>query len=476
MRRQGLDFTALLEPIADRRSLYASVDLDLYQRLIQYFGLTTAAGGVPLDLVNFHRTLFPLVPSLAEVEALFSPEHGYGSPDGAAELGTLLTEYVRFRVRRYRRWLGRAEAGPDLVLHGALGTGTTGVMGCLLPAIRALARERGESRGRVVLVTPQYSVYDSIARHLGFEVEHLLVSATDRFLPRAEVLELVVRRRPLAVILTFPGNPAQTTYAAAAAPELERMVALCQETHTFLVIDNVYEDTLWAPAALNPEVLAFARDARWLAKVSGPSKDRAGASGLRVGYWVGDPRLSDHYLYHASLHSNTPNSASRCWLALELLLRWARLENRQLAEQDVDLLGDGVAGWGRALDRRGLLAQVQSTGLERRYARAVADVERRQMEAVRTLAGLARGLGVFAEVINDDIGNLLLLRVHPDVFGGDCHQLFVQVMRRSGVGILPGNAFGLPCVPGEAWFRMTVIHESVDELARRLEAVARALV
>ncbi len=65
-------------------------------------------------------------------------------------------------------------------------------------------------------------------------------------------------------------------------------------------------------------------------------------------------------------------------------------------------------------------------------------------------------------------------RVDPEVFPGSDVELF-ELLCRHGVAVLPGNAFGLPITRGHASFRMTLVHEPVESLVRRLERVDEVL-
>jgi len=175
-----------------------------------------------------------------------------------------------------------------------------------------------------------------------------------------------IHSRPMAIILAFPTNPAQFTYSGDRLSELTRILDLCNEYEVFVIADNVYQDTLWRQAAANPEVLALA-GSKWIVKVSSTSKDRPAHAGLRIGYWCGDPRLQERFFYYASIQYNTPNSASRCVLGIEILFRTLEIDNRDLQPTDLELLGDHIAGWARPLDRVALFDELLASGLQARY-------------------------------------------------------------------------------------------------------------
>jgi aspartate/methionine/tyrosine aminotransferase len=473
LQDEPLDFSSL--GVHSRSGLpYASGRLTFYERLIQYFSVVSQAGGTQLDLVNFNRDVYPEVVSLAESEALFTPEHGYGCPDGSAEMEGVIRAHERARLRRFHQRSGVVNVGPgvDDQTFVGLGAGTTGAVNCLVPAIRDVS---GARRRAVVLALPQYSVYDGIIRAHGLEPRHLGTTREAGFLPTALQIEEALEGDPLAVIITYPANPAQTTYGSAQWDELARIARSCQAHETFLLVDNIYQDTLWSGDGVNAEIFGLVGDARWIAKVTGPSKDRPGASGWRIGYVMGDERLRERFFYYSSIQYNTPNSASRCALAVDLLLRTARLESRPIARADLEALGDFVAGWARPLDRNLVFDRLQEMALESRARGRLDAVERKQGDALRALLEQARSSGVFADIVNGGIGNVLLLRVAPDIFPGTCHELFLHVLRNANVGVLPANAFGFPVERGNAWFRITTIHDHVERVMDQVDATIRAL-
>ncbi|WP_082081479.1 pyridoxal phosphate-dependent aminotransferase [Bradyrhizobium sp. LTSP857] len=465
---QEVDFTALGEDAVGRLP-YSSTRLGLYERLIQYFAAVSTAGGEYLDMINFHRDVYPPVVSLPESESLFAPEHGYASPDGLPEVGQLIREYERVRADRFAHQLGRSVKPSFETMGVGIGAGTTGVMNCLLPAIRDVSNQEAPC---IALTIPLYSVYDGISREHGLQPIYLQTRREASFLPTAAQVASILEKRPIALILTYPSNPAQTTYGPSRFDDLKAIIELCQQSKTFLIVDNIYQDTLWSDGAVNPEVFALTDSDRFVVKVSGPSKDRPGCSGWRIGHWIGDSVLQERYFYYVSIQYNTPNSASRCALALDLLCRLAQLRGR-LERSDMDLLGGDIAGWNRPINRDRLYSEILNNRLS--WNLRLGQIETIQKNALNLLKHIALSSDAFSEVVNDDIGNVLLVRAAPKYFGGTDHELFISLMNATGIGILPANAFGFPPTSGDAWFRITTIHQEPERIADQLSRVAAAL-
>jgi aspartate/methionine/tyrosine aminotransferase len=102
-------------------------------------------------------------------------------------------------------------------------------------------------------------------------------------------------------------------------------------------------------------------------------------------------------------------------------------------------------------------------------------VEDLQRQANRLLRAECLSHDVFSDVVNPGVGNVLLIQVSPEYFRGDCHELFLALVNGIGLGILPGNAFGFPVEKGNAWFRMTTIHDHPGRIAEDLTRLASAV-
>jgi aspartate/methionine/tyrosine aminotransferase len=294
-----------------------------------------------LDLINFSRDLFPEVLSMQQIESLLTPEHGYACPDGSVETGRLIRAYESARATRFLRHSDLTARVHVDFEHTAVGIGggTTGVINCLIPSIRDYYLSyRGTKTPVVVLTVPLYSVYDGIVREHGLRPRYLYTRPESNFLPTPEEVEELLDERPMALILTFPTNPAQSTYGPTRWEELRPIAYVCQKTETFLIVDNVYQDTLWEQGQCNPEIFSLVDTADFISKVFGPSKDRPGCSGFRIGYYCGDPRIREAFFYYSSIQYNTPNSLSRCYLSLDLLFRLLRLEQRTLSKTDLEAI------------------------------------------------------------------------------------------------------------------------------------------
>jgi aspartate/methionine/tyrosine aminotransferase len=110
------------------------------------------------------------------------------------------------------------------------------------------------------------------------------------------------------------------------------------------------------------------------------------------------------------------------------------------------------------------------------YVAKVSRTEQLQCAANRYLRNIIHTLEGFSHVVNDSIGNVLLGRVNENCFPGNCHELFLYLLKQVQIGVLPANAFGFPIESGNAWFRLTTIHDHPERIAEQLDKVNNAIV
>jgi len=138
-------------------------------------------------------------------------------------------------------------------------------------------------------------------------------------------------------------------------------------------------------------------------------------------------------------------------------------------------LDDYLAGWSRPLNRAKLFERINGTDMFSRYSLKLSETEKRQADSIKFLREVAGQLDSFSEIVNDNIGNIFLVKVNKEYFPGTCHDLFLYLLKEINIGILPANAFGFPIVPGDAWFRFTTIHESATRIAEQLQRVNESI-
>jgi aspartate/methionine/tyrosine aminotransferase len=450
---------------------------DMFSRLIEAFSVAAHRKCEYLDLVNFNRQIYREVIDPRYVEEIFNPTHGYACPDGSFELGKLIKLLEWSRERTYRNWLKgayprlateilRHEVAYDTLSVGT-GVGTTGVMTCLIRAVYDLQQKNDTPD--ILLCTPNYPVYDAIIRASRANSKYLRCLAENQFLPTLRQVEENISPNTIAFILTFPNNPAQTTYGPEKLHELQAIVDLCRENRIFLITDNVYQDTIWNSDNLNPELLSLIDDSSFVAKVYGPSKDRPFYSGRRMGYYIGDNRLEKAYFYYASIFTNTHNSHSSCMFALDLLFRRKMLDGSAPTLDDCRTLDTFLSGWNINIDPAFMFDEIKRRKMYEVYNQNVRYNNAEMRSSLLAIKRYLFELPIIEKVVNGDIGNVIFAKVNSDIFKGNCQDFFIRALEDAQLGILPGNVFGMPEENGNAWFRITTIHDTVDVINHRLK-------
>ncbi|WP_212004975.1 aminotransferase class I/II-fold pyridoxal phosphate-dependent enzyme [Chitinophaga sp. HK235] len=452
---------------------------DMYTRLIDAFTIAAYQQCDYLDLVNFNREIYGEVINSGIVEDIFKPSYGYGAPDGSFELGKLVKALETARIQQYNNWLKKnypaiastvLGKGVDMEsLAVGSGMGTTGVMGSLLKSIFDMERPRFAGKPDVVLCVPNYSVYDGIVNAHGGKSKYLLTKAENSFLPTVEEVSEAIDENTVALVLTYPNNPAQSTYEPENLQTLVDIVKTCQDKKVYLIVDNIYQETIWDENMLNPEIFSLTEKPDYLFKVFGASKDRPFFSGLRMGYMIGDPRIKQAYQYYASLFNNTHNNHTSLVFAIDLLFRKKMLDRTPLVAEDVALMDTFLAGWNVKMDVQKVLDGILDNGLFEHYKKMVHHSNTVQAESMSKIITALHQLPLISAVVNGNIGNVIFAKANPALFGGNCDVLFRETLNGARLGILPGNVFGMPQENGHAWFRITTIHEPAEVIINRLE-------
>jgi len=225
------------------------------------------------------------------------------------------------------------------------------------------------------------------------------------------------------------------------------------------------------------EIFLHADGLDWMVKIYGPSKDVPFFGGYRMGYWIGDPRLSSGFRASAGISNTGVNTLSLILFAFHLYFRSLRLTGKQPILDDMGFFADTVFGCTsimnkicrvashrKLFDGPMLFERLVSLDLYGSYRRDMARTEDLLAGALGRLKRFAAGSPAFSDVVNHDIGSVMFLRANPEVFPGDDDELFHLALRQGKLGILPGSGFGLERRAGEAWFRITTTHAPIDEI------------
>jgi len=459
-------------------------NLEMYQRLIQYWSMTFNVDRsiYALDNMNFSRDIFTEIFSAQEIKLLHDIEPGYTSPDGYTELNELIRQLEYTRLTRYDTHTHGKEKLWKLTRAAGVGCGNgcTNVMNAVLRSIIRQARLKlspAKGKPEVILALPNYTVYAAQLSNMQAEAvsKYVINRQANHFLPRFEDIREAVNERTAAVVITYPNNPAQATYEGENVEELKKITTFCREKGIFLVVDNVYQDVIFPQGRVFQEVFRFVDSPDYVIKVYGCSKDTPFYAGHRTGYWFGDPSIMESYKYYISATENSLNTFSLIYFALNLYFKMKSLLNAPPNLTDMDFFTHGVFGWSRTVYKEQLLEKFLELDLFEKYKVRINQSNTLQEEAIKAVTEFVKRSDIFCDYVNQNIGNVFFIKVNPEYFNKSDDDFFYFLYSKIKCGILPGSVFGISRDSKEVWFRITLIHDSRENILDHLSEIENLL-
>jgi aspartate/methionine/tyrosine aminotransferase len=457
-------------------------DLAMYQRLIQYWSVMfdESLNATPMDHMNFDADIFPPAITLTEIEKAVHFEPGYASPDGLVELGPLIRDLELTRLNHVAP--KREKLNTTLAKKAGLGAahGCTNVMSGLLNSIPKLPKKifpRQSNQPEIILTLPNYTVYLAQISNMSGLVKPRFIRATrkNNFLPTFEQIRKQTTKKTAAIVITYPNNPAQSTYEGEAIDDLKKTVGFCQKEGIFLIVDNIYQDELYPQNRKHAEIFSLTNKTDYIIKVFGPSKDTTFFAGYRCGYWFGDPRIQNTYQYYISATENTLSTVSMLMFAWDMLFRSRRLARKPISINDMQLLNTGLFGWGRPFDAKKLFKNLKRMRLYEKYNKRIDKADAKMEKTNKKVTEFVSKSEYFSDYVNQQIGNVFLIKVNPKYFKGNDDEFFHMLIKKGGYAILPGNVFGIPKKKGNVWFRITLIHDTCKNIIKGLKGIEEFL-
>ncbi len=455
--------------------------LEVYQKLIQYWSMIFDKREeiYVLDNMNFNLSLFPEIITFNELSSFHSIEPGYTSPDGYTEMNMIIRdlEYQRLLVNN-------PEVGhqlKELITKAGVGCGNgcTNVMNAVVNSIIKLNQQESAKQiidPEVILILPNYTVYTAQLSNISNSVKpkYVYTKRENDFLPTLEEIQKAITDKTLAIVITYPNNPAQSTYEGEGVQELQNIVKLCQEKGVFLIVDNIYQDLVFPIGRKFVEIFNLTDSPECVVKVYGSSKDTPFFSGYRTGYWIGDPRLMDIYKYYISSTENSLNTYSLSIFALNLYFKLKSIKKEKPLLEDMKYFNQGVFGWSQVVDEEVLYNNLISMNLFEKYQERITQANKVQQEAINRTIAYVEQSKVYSDYINQNIGNVFFIKVNSEYFKGTNDEFFHFIFSEAKCGVLPGSVFGIE-IPGEVWFRITLLHDEIENIINYLGKIEKTL-
>jgi aspartate/methionine/tyrosine aminotransferase len=327
----------------------------------------------------------------------------------------------------------------------------------------------------VVLILPNYTVYTAQLSNLQGKVipRYVHTKRENHFLPTSEEIQSVISPSTAAVVITYPNNPAQSTYEGENVKELKKIVEICQSNKTFLIVDNIYQDLVFPRDRGFTEIFNLTDRLDYVVKVYGCSKDTPFYSGYRTGYWFGDPRLAEKYKYMISSMENSLNTHSLVYFALNLYFKYKMIVKEEPILEDMAFFTQGLFGWSQHVSGKQLFKRMTELDLYQKYQSRMKTSNDIQEDALTQVTDFVSQSNVFSDYINQKIGNVFFIKMNPELHLDNDDVLFNQLFYEAKCGVLPGNVFGIPKDSNETWFRITLIHDHAENIIQNLRKIEK---
>jgi aspartate/methionine/tyrosine aminotransferase len=140
------------------------------------------------------------------------------------------------------------------------------------------------------------------------------------------------------------------------------------------------------------------------------------------------------------------------------------------------MLKNGCCGWSVKLDLSLLYDQLESDNFLTRFNTRINKSNLIQKESNKLLSNYLESSKHFCKPLNGNIGNLILTGVSRESFGGSSFDFFNWCLAHPGVGILPGEVFGISEIRKNFIpFRITTVHDSADNIVKALNLIESKL-
>jgi aspartate/methionine/tyrosine aminotransferase len=314
-----------------------------------------------------------------------------------------------------------ADGDPPMVF---IGGGISSLVSLTIEAILEL-NQHNPQKNEVVLFFPDYPLYHSAVMATGAIPKPIFANRQNNFLVTTDELESAVTEKTMAVLFANPNNPTCKTYSR---DWIKKIIDLSQKYDFFIISDEIYSHMLYNFSNFT-HIASQKGNYKNLIKMFGPSKDRPGATGLRMGYCIGDRRLYG-YLHDIQMIRNFSNNAISDYIfSVDMAMRLFR---RTKYKQDI-------------------LYEFSSNDIDE-YSCAVEKNKEIQLENNRAIIEYLKDNQHVSDIIEPDGGNLVFFRYYKNMPSEKLFQEFIN----KGLAIYPSDVFNIDSDKQGSWIRICV--------------------
>lgn len=316
-----------------------------------------------------------------------------------------------------------------------VGNGVEEVLFASLKAILKLPENI--NRNEVIIFAPGYSLFETTIKVLGGKVQVVKGKRVNNFIPTQEAIKKAINSNTCAIVFANPNNPTAISYGR---DYLKGLIKLAKKYDLFVISDEIYAEMVRSPKK-HVSIISINKGFNNVVKVFGPSKDRPGMTGLKIGYLIGDPRLEESIKQEYLARNFTINILSEYVFLVDLVLRVYRvtgvLKNCKIFElSDKDI---------------------------KDYFKTVESNRRKMFGFQKKVIKLLRNSEKVADVIMPDGCNMLFFRFHKDMSADDFFNYFLNL----GVGLYSPDIFHIDEDEG-SWSRICIT-QSFEKIEQGLK-------
>jgi aspartate/methionine/tyrosine aminotransferase len=382
---------------------------------------------IRLEAMDYDLSWFrlPIIFQQALHERIRSRLLGYADFGGTSALRRAILQYETIKT-------GYPPSSALLMI----GNGTAELFYSVIKTVLGYPENR--KRRNVIVLGPTYPLFPAVVESLGGNVTVITGDRSNRFVPELTHVACAFTGDTSALILTNPSSPTGVVYSL---DYLSALLQLAKSQNIFVISDEIYSDTI-RDRYRHTSIVSINKGYSGVARLFGPSKDRPGTTGLRIGYCVGDSRLEEGLRLEYMLRNFSVNVLSQALFTVDLELR---------IEQLGGLHGDNTYDENAVTDYNECIKHNQT--------------------AIETLeADVLEWCGresIAKDWIIPESGNCILIQHQKNQNGTS----FVNHFISRGVFCYPGEVFD--CSLGQGWFRIcftrsrSTLLQGLERLAER---------
>ncbi len=315
-----------------------------------------------------------------------------------------------------------------------------GVSSLICPIIESiLMLPENKKRKEVIVFSPEYPLFHSSIEAANGKPIIVKGKREKDFLPEIDDIENSFNTRTAAIIFSNLNNPTGKSFSY---EWLDGLVEISKKKNIFIISDEIYSQMLFKKKSyVNLSSLIGGYDN--YIKIFGLSKDRPGMTGIRAGYCIGDKRLLQNIKNISMVRSFSNNVLGEYIFFIDIALRYFKISNIKTSELDY-------------FDEEDIEDYYNTISKNENYIQQNIEISLSELEKNNNVV----------DIINPDGGNTIFFKYYKSLSPTKLVKEFIQ----KGLGIYPGDVFGINNTTDGSWIRLCVT-KSTDKLKEMIRKI-----